>query len=687
MLAMVLSAPRRALEPEFRAIPRPGPHQVLLKVRACAVCRTDLHVVDDELPGVRHPIVPGHEIVGEVVECGRRASQWQRGTRVGVPWLGSTCGACEDCRAGRENLCDAARFTGYHLDGGYAEYAVADARYCLRLPDALDDVHAAPLLCAGLIGYRALTHGRRRAAHRDLRLRCRRAHRRAGRPSPGPRVPTHSCAAATRRPRLRAPDSAAPGSATATERPPRRSMRRSSSRRSANWCRARWRAVRKGGTVVCGGIHMSDIPSFPYALLWGERVLRSVANLTRADGEDFLALAPQVPVRTRVTTFPLAAANEACSVCGMARCPARPCWSRALSLLVPARWRRRYPCSCATARHLIAGTRETDIMKIQVKHSLKTDVDSAFKLCTEQKSQEAIYAKLAGTDVKIKREGRAPNVKLQDLAQDAGQSAGRDPRLVPSTNEVSHTEDWAADGDGYRVEHRRRHQGRAGEDRRHQARCSPRRAAARSSGTSTSPAASRCSAASSPRLRATRSRRTSRTSSRCSRRPSSPRRICCNAASHMRNVGRPAGRTHRPWRRMSPMDQAFFLLETEQRPMNIGVLVVLAPPSGCARAFRRSTSSQAMLQCPVGPPFNYRLPTSPRARDWPALVDDAGVDPPNRCSVTSCRRGSDLQALFERICRSTSKPSRSLPPAVGGARLRRACRTVAWRSTSRRTTG
>ena len=309
MLAMVLSAPRRALEPEIRAIPRPGPHQVLLKVRACAVCRTDLHVIDDELPGVRHPIVPGHEIVGEVVECGPEAAM-AAGTRVGVPWLASTCGACEDCLAGRENLCPAARFTGCHLDGGYAEYAVADARYCLRLPDALDDVHAAPLLCAGLIGYRALRmvgdarrigiYGFGAAAHivvQVARHQGRECHAfvRRGDTEAADFARRMGCAS------VGDSDSPAPAPldaaiifAPAGELVPRALA-----------------AVRKGGTVVCGGIHMSDIPSFPYALLWGERVLRSVANLTRADGENFLALAPQVPVRTHVTTFPLAAANEA----------------------------------------------------------------------------------------------------------------------------------------------------------------------------------------------------------------------------------------------------------------------------------------------------------------------------------------------------------------------------------------
>lgn len=309
MLAMVLKRPRSALEPEQRALPTPGPHQVLIEVRACAVCRTDLHVVDGELPDAQSPIVPGHEIVGRVVARGPGA-ELEEGARVGVPWLGTTCGHCDYCRSGRENLCDEARFTGCHLDGGYAEYALADARYCLRLPEGLDDAHAAPLLCAGLIGYRALTmagdarrlgiYGFGAAAHIVAQVA-----RHQGR----------ECYAF-----VRSGDEAAAGFARelgcvwaggSDETPPVPLDAALLFAPAGELVPRALAAVRKGGTVVCGGIHMSDIPSFPYALLWGERVVRSVANLTRRDGEEFLALAPRIPVRTHVKTFPLDAANDA----------------------------------------------------------------------------------------------------------------------------------------------------------------------------------------------------------------------------------------------------------------------------------------------------------------------------------------------------------------------------------------
>ena len=309
MLAMVLKRPRSALEPEQRALPTPGPHQVLIEVRACAVCRTDLHVVDGELPDARSPIVPGHEIVGRVVARGPGA-ELEEGARVGVPWLGTTCGHCDYCRSGRENLCDEARFTGCHLDGGYAEYALADARYCLRLPEGLDDAHAAPLLCAGLIGYRALTmagdarrlgiYGFGAAAHIVAQVA-----RHQGR----------ECYAF-----VRSGDEAAAGFARelgcvwaggSDETPPVPLDAALLFAPAGELVPRALAAVRKGGTVVCGGIHMSDIPSFPYALLWGERVVRSVANLTRRNGEEFLALAPRIPVHTHVKTFPLDAANDA----------------------------------------------------------------------------------------------------------------------------------------------------------------------------------------------------------------------------------------------------------------------------------------------------------------------------------------------------------------------------------------
>jgi propanol-preferring alcohol dehydrogenase len=283
---------------------------VLLRVRACAVCRTDLHIVDRELTNPKLPLVPGHEIIGVVIEKGSGVDRFALGDRVGVPWLGWTCGVCAFCRTGRENLCDLARFTGYQIDGGFAEYAVADQRYCFTLPVEYRDVEAAPLLCAGLIGYRALRlagdarrlglYGFGAAAHIIAQVA---AHQ-------GREVYAFTRA----------------GDATAQQ--------------FARGLGARWaggsdspppepldaalifapigalvpvalRAIRKGGTVVCAGIHMSDIPGFPYADLWEERIIRSVANLTRQDGDEFLALAPRIPVKTQTVPYALANANEA----------------------------------------------------------------------------------------------------------------------------------------------------------------------------------------------------------------------------------------------------------------------------------------------------------------------------------------------------------------------------------------
>jgi propanol-preferring alcohol dehydrogenase len=309
MLAMELTAAGRPLVAVDRAIPMPGSGQLRVRVTACAVCRTDLHVVDGELPDVPHPIVPGHEIVG-VVDARGSGTTTTLGTRVGIPWLAHTCGHCDHCTQGRENLCDEARFTGCHVDGGYAEYAVADERYCLALPAELDDVHAAPLLCAGLIGYRALVmagearrlglYGFGAAAHivAQVALHQGREVHAFVRPGDEPakafarRLGCAWAGDATSPPT--APLDAAIIFAPAGELVPQALG-----------------AVRKGGTVVCGGIHMSDIPSFPYARLWGERVLRSVANLTRRDGEEFLPLAARIPVRTEVTTWPLGGANDA----------------------------------------------------------------------------------------------------------------------------------------------------------------------------------------------------------------------------------------------------------------------------------------------------------------------------------------------------------------------------------------
>ena len=309
MRAMVLESPRSALVPRDRPVPRPGPGQVLLKVRACAVCRTDLHVVDDELPAVPHPIVPGHEIVGTVAACGDGVSLAE-GARLGVPWLGSACGHCRYCRDGLENLCDHACFTGYQLDGGYAEYVLADAGFCLPLPGALDDVHAAPLLCAGLIGYRAYRmcgearriglYGFGAAAHLVAQMA---------------RFEDRECLAF-----VRPGDEAAAAFArslgcswagASDERPPVELDAAIIFAPAGELVPAALAAVRKGGTVVCGGIHMSDIPSFPYSLLWGERSLRSVANLTRADGAGFMEMAGRMPLDVRVETFALVQANEA----------------------------------------------------------------------------------------------------------------------------------------------------------------------------------------------------------------------------------------------------------------------------------------------------------------------------------------------------------------------------------------
>jgi alcohol dehydrogenase, propanol-preferring len=307
---MLLDAPGRPLRDATVPDPRPGPGQVLLQVRACGVCRTDLHVADGELPHPKLPLVLGHEIVGTITERGPGAGRFEIGRRVGVPWLGWTCGECAYCRSGRENLCDRARFTGYQLDGGYAERAVADERFCFPIPDAYDDVQAAPLLCAGLIGYRALVaagNGRRlgifgfgAAAHlitQVARFQSRQVYAFTRPGDTAAQAFARSLGAvwaggsdATPAEPLDAAIIFAPVGALVP---------------------VALRAVVKGGTVVCAGIHMSDIPGFPYELLWSERVVRSVANLTRQDGEAFLALAPRVPVRSEVNVFPLERANEA----------------------------------------------------------------------------------------------------------------------------------------------------------------------------------------------------------------------------------------------------------------------------------------------------------------------------------------------------------------------------------------
>ena len=309
---MVLDAPGRALREEDLPMPQPGPGQVLLRVHACAVCRTDLHVADGELPNPKLPLVLGHEIVGSVAALGEGVERFAPGERVGVPWLGWTDGECRYCRAGSENLCDRARFTGYHIDGGYAEYTAADARFCFPIPAEYPNAEAAPLLCAGLIGYRSLiasgdgerlgVYGFGAAAHIVTQVA-----RHQGR-----------CVFAFTRPgdhesRNFARELGAAWVGDSTAVPPEELDAAIIFAPVGTLVPAALRSVVKGGVVVCAGIHMSDIPSFPYELLWGERVVRSVANLTRRDGEEFLALAPAVPVRTTVQPYALAAANDALS--------------------------------------------------------------------------------------------------------------------------------------------------------------------------------------------------------------------------------------------------------------------------------------------------------------------------------------------------------------------------------------
>jgi alcohol dehydrogenase, propanol-preferring len=304
MKAMVLREPGRPLEQDELPDPLPGAGELLLRVRACAVCRTDLHVVDGELTEPKLPLVVGHQVVGEVVG-GARA-----GERVGVPWLGWTCGECRYCLSGSENLCDRAQFTGYDRDGGYAELCVADERFCLPLPEAYDDVHAAPLLCAGLIGYRALRltgdserigfYGFGASAHLLCQVAAWQGRSVFALTSPGD-TETQSLARSL----------GARWAGGTDEKLPEELDAAIVFAPVGELVPVALRALRKGGTVVCAGIHMSDIPSIPYELLWGERVVRSVANLTRRDGEEFLALAPQVPVRPEVETFPLDEANEA----------------------------------------------------------------------------------------------------------------------------------------------------------------------------------------------------------------------------------------------------------------------------------------------------------------------------------------------------------------------------------------
>ena len=307
MRAMVLHQQRAPLRLEERPTPEPGPGEVLLRVRSCAVCRTDLHILDGELPHPKLPLVLGHQIVGVVERGGTR---WKPGARVGVPWLAWTDGTCRFCRSDRENLCDRARFTGYDVDGGYAEETIADERFCFALPDAYDDLHAAPLLCAGLIGYRALRlagdaqrlgiYGFGAAAHLIAQVAKEQGRRVFAFTRPGD--------AEGQRFAREVGAEWASGSDTT---PPEELDAALIFAPVGSLVVAALRAVGKGGTVVAGGIHMSDIPAFPYELLWGERSVRSVANLTRRDGDEFLKIAGQVKLRVETQRFDLAEANEA----------------------------------------------------------------------------------------------------------------------------------------------------------------------------------------------------------------------------------------------------------------------------------------------------------------------------------------------------------------------------------------
>jgi len=307
---MVLEQPGQPLRRHDVPTPEPGPGQVRLRVRACGVCRTDLHIVDGELTAPKLPLIPGHEIVGVVEQAGAGAARFRAGERVGVPWLGWTCGRCAFCRTGRENLCGQARFTGYNLDGGYADCVVADERFCVPIPAAYSDLQAAPLLCAGLIGYRALClagdaprlgfYGFGAAAHILIQIA-----RHQGREVFAFTRPGDGAAQAFAR------ELGAAWAGDSDQPPPRPLDAVLIFAPVGALVPLALRAVDKGGTVICAGIHMSDVPAFPYRLLWEERVLRSVANLTRQDGEQFAALAAQVPLRMEVQPYPLADAQAA----------------------------------------------------------------------------------------------------------------------------------------------------------------------------------------------------------------------------------------------------------------------------------------------------------------------------------------------------------------------------------------
>jgi propanol-preferring alcohol dehydrogenase len=310
MQAMVCTQPGSPLRLTDLPPPTPVGTQVLIRVSACAVCRTDLHILDGELPNPKLPLILGHEIVGTVIKTADAVDLLSPGDRVGVPWLGWTCGACTYCRGGRENLCDRAKFTGYNIDGGYAELAVADQRFCVKIPAAFSDVEAAPLLCAGLIGYRALRmagdaqrlgfYGFGAAAHIIAQIAKYEGRQIYAFTRPGDADSQRF-----------ARGLGASWAGDSETLPPERLDAALIFAPVGALLPAALRATAKGGTVVCAGIHMSDIPSFPYAILWEERVIRSVANLTRQDAQEFMALAPRIPVKTSTTPYPLHQANQA----------------------------------------------------------------------------------------------------------------------------------------------------------------------------------------------------------------------------------------------------------------------------------------------------------------------------------------------------------------------------------------
>jgi propanol-preferring alcohol dehydrogenase len=307
---MILKAPKQPLEEADLPKPEQRSGQLLIRVHACGICRTDLHIVDGELTDPELPVIPGHQIVGTVVETGSNVGAFSVGDRVGMPWLGWSCGQCEFCRTGRENLCDKARYTGYQINGGFAEFCVADARFCFPIPGGYPDLQAAPLLCAGLIGYRAyrMTGEARRigfygfgaAAHILIQVAIHEGREVHAITRPGDNDGMDF-----------ARDLGATWAGTSDEVPPGSLDAAIIFAPAGELVPMALKAVVKGGTVVCAGIHMSDIPSFPYSILWGERIVRSVANLTRKDGEDFMALAPKVPVKTKVNTYTLSQANKA----------------------------------------------------------------------------------------------------------------------------------------------------------------------------------------------------------------------------------------------------------------------------------------------------------------------------------------------------------------------------------------